>query len=257
MPRICLLLLPALLGGCSGEYIMTAPDIAGNAGENAPAVVRLQRREFWFHCPPAKDTAVMFRMGTGPLCGARTDNAGYAATAMDLPKLPGRYEIGISLQDTLGDTAEDKILAYVFNPNKPIVVVDYDSLPIMGGDSLAAAAALNRVSQDAQVLYVSEKDGENASVARKRLAVVGFPEGPVLPYTKSRWQSLSGAKSSPKALELLRQRFKNLSCGIAGDGDSAEAFHQVGLKILAVKDAGAKKRATQFFNSWQELSLPK
>jgi hypothetical protein len=257
MRRICLWLLPALLGGCSGEYLMTAPDIAGNAGETAPAVVRLQRREFWRYCPPAKEIPVQFRMTNGPLCAARTDEAGYAGMSMTLPKLPGRYEIAISLQDPLGDTAEDKIVAYVLNPNKPIVVVDYDSLPIVGGDALAAAAALTHVAQDAQILYLSEKDGQNASVARQRLTLVGFPEGAVLPYAKSHWQPPYAAKSSPKALESLRQRFKNITYAIAADEDSAEAFYQVGLKILAVKDPAAKKHAAQFFTTWQELNLPK
>ncbi len=47
MLRTILVLAAAMLGGCSGEYIFTAPDAVVLACQDAPVVVRLQRREVW------------------------------------------------------------------------------------------------------------------------------------------------------------------------------------------------------------------
>ena len=78
-PRgLCLAAVLALVGGCSGEYLLTAPDVAALAGEPAPMVVRVQRREFWFHAPAQADAAVMFRLAGGRLQCAHTDKSGSA-----------------------------------------------------------------------------------------------------------------------------------------------------------------------------------
>ena len=71
-------LLAAGVCGCSGEYIMTAPEQVASAGGEAMLVMRLQRREFAFYTPPADKKPIRFQIGKGPLRGAYTDALGYA-----------------------------------------------------------------------------------------------------------------------------------------------------------------------------------
>ena len=99
--RILMTCLLAVGAGCSGEYILVAPDVAALPGGTAPVVLRLQRREFWFHAPPEEGAAVRYNLAGGAVRCARTDEAGYACVPVGVPSKPGRYRVGLHYQDEL------------------------------------------------------------------------------------------------------------------------------------------------------------
>ncbi len=258
MPRMSLLLVMSCVGGCGGEFILTATDAVGLPGERAAVVVRLQRREFWLHAPPLSDAAITFRRPEGGLVAARTHKDGYSAVAVELPRRPGRYPLELHHQDTQGDTVSSRTELYVLAPDRPIVAVDLDSLPFGRGSAPRAAAALRRIEERAQILYVTGHRSDPCSVVHQRLAKAGYPDAAVVSCARGRpWQGPAvWGDEEGIALAALRQRLPLLRWGIAADDDSAELFQQAGLFVLAVKDASARRAAHVFFPTWSELRLP-
>lgn len=253
MRRVVLSFMAALVGGCGGEFILTAPDAVGLPGEPAPVVVRLQRREFWFHAPPVGDAAITFRRDDGPVLAARTDSFGYAAIGVELPARPGRYQLRLHHQDSQADTVSGTAAMYVLAPNVPIAAVDLDSLPSGYRAAAEAAAALMRIRKRAQLIYLTQRHAGAPARAHQLLSEGGYPDSAVVAYTasESRWR-----KRRPGALDALRQRLPGLRWGVAGDDDPAEAFADAGLVVLGVADRSAREASNFFFADWALLRLP-
>ena len=263
MQRMGWLITMAIAGGCGGEFILVTPDVAAPAGSDVAVVVRLQRREFWRYAPALAESALTFQLADGPFRAARTDKAGYAAVALNLPDRVGRYDIAIHHQDTLGDTVSGTVSVYVLDPDRPAVLVDLDSLPTAGKHAPAAARALTRIAQDTQVVYGTHRHAAAPAQARGRLAKGRFPPGPVLSYaagdpwyTLSRWR-----KRQPGAADFIKARLPNLRWGIAAEDDEAEAFLRAGLTVvgvgpLAVERSDARKATFVRAKSWADVALP-
>jgi len=263
MRRMGWLIAATIAGGCGGEFILVTPDVAAPAGSDAAIVVRLQRREFWRHAPPLGESALTFQLADGPLRAARTDKAGYAAVALDLPDRIGRYDVAIHHQDTLGDTVSGTVSVYVLDPDRPAALVDLDSLPTAGKQAPAAARALTRIAQATQVVYGTHRHAATPAEARRVLAKAGFPPGPVLPYaagdpwyTVRRWRD-----PQPVAADFIKRRLPNLRWGIAAEDDEAEAFLRAGLTVVGVgafpvDRPDARKAAFVRAKSWADLTLP-
>ncbi|MDY7010755.1 MAG: hypothetical protein SVV80_08395 [Planctomycetota bacterium] len=254
MRRIILLLTTAILGGCSGEYILTAPDAAVLAGQDAPLVVRLQRRELWRYAPPQTGAAVTFQLGEGsPQC-ARTDEAGYAALSIKAPGQPGQYNVALYHQDINGDSAKGAAAIYVLAPDKPIAVVDTDSLPRSDKQVAQAVGAIVRIQLTAQVIYVTKKYSGRPARARELLTGHGYPDGPVVPYSGTRrwWKR---HRSGADAMEELHRRFPKLRWGITDDDDAAEAFANAGLKVLIIGREKVEIEDVERFGSWAEVKI--
>ena len=259
MRRAALVVLAALTGGCSGEFILTAPDAMGLPEKTAPVVVRLQRREFWFHAPPVRDAAILLRQAGRELKAARTDKAGYAAVGIELPDRPGTYQLQLHHQDARGDTVTGAVAVYVLSADAPIALVDLDSLPAGGHSAGEAAAALLRIQKRAQIVYVTREYADAPSEAHDRLRRGGYPDSAVAPYSGARrWYARWGSRDKAQggALAMLRQRLPGLRWGVAANDDSAEAFRAAGLTVLGVKDRSARQASHEFFESWAELRLP-
>ena len=252
MRRITLTLAVLMLGGCSGEYILTAPDVAALPGRDAPVVVRLQRREVWRYAPPQGSAAITFRLGEGtPKC-ARTDKDGYTATSIKTPSEPGRYEITLYHQDINGDEVTSHAAIYVFDPDKPVAVVDADSLPRSGKLAGPASASLVRMQLSAQLIYVSRKYASRPARAHAMLDKYGYPDGPVVPYSgPKRWWKWR--QSDTGALDELQRRFPKLRWGITADADTAKAFAQAGLMVMFVGKDKIDDAAQ--FDSWADVKI--
>ena len=244
-----------MLGGCSGEYILTAPDAAVLAGQDAPVVVRLQRREVWRYAPPQTDAAVTFRLGEEPPQCARTDGAGYAALSIKASDRPGQYDVALYHQDINGDSVKGLAAIYVLATDRPIAVVDMDSLPRGDKEVAHAVGSLVRMQLTAHVIYVTEKYAGRPTLAHELLARYGYPDGPVVPYSRARrwrqWRRSGGTD----AMEELCRRFPKLRWGITADADAAEAFSNAGLKVLIAGKANAHIKDAERFASWADMKI--
>ena len=244
------------LAGCSGEYILTAADSVALPGEPAAVVVRLQRREFWFHCPPVRGAAITFRDQCGNLRCARTDKHGYAAVAIPAPESPGSYTVELHLQDSLGYTVSGRALIFVLDPGRPVVAVDADSLPAEVGPAQAAGKALARLARSAQVVYLSEALRGAPERARRRLSQMGCPSGPVIGWRHrpTLRRRLGGKSAGPGPLAMLKRRLPKLTCAVTANPAAAEALKRAGLKVCLV---GARRQldGVQQVASWAELAL--
>lgn len=254
MRRILLIMAAMIFGGCSGEYILTAPDVAVLSGKDAPIVVRLQRREVWLYAPPQEGSAIIFGRGDKVLRSARTDKAGYAAVSIEAPQGPGRHEFIMYHQDTQGQTAAGRVFIYVFDPDRPVAVVDIDSLPWEGPAADQAAGALVRLRQAAQLVYVSEAPVGSFSRAHELLEDIGYPDGPVIPYSRPRWWRLRRS-GDISALGELRLRLPKLQWGITADAGPAKAFSKAALKVLMVGKAKTRIKDVERFASWKDLKV--
>ena len=252
------LILTVFLGGCGAEFYLSTPDTAGVPGQTAPLVVRLARSELWQYAPPLKEAAIIFTLD-GQIKSAKTDPAGYSAVGFELPKKPGRYEIAIHHQDPRGDTVSGAMSAYVLSPDRPVVTVDLDSLPLGGWSTRDAVGAVKRLAASAQIVYISEQYAARPRTAHKWLDWAGYPDGPVLPYVKIRpkYDYRSWTKQPERrALIALRDNLPEFVWGVAAADDAAETFRKAGLKVMGVVDKSTRKYADQFFPSWAEVDLP-
>ena len=251
-----LLLAATLLAGCSGEYILAAPDVAGVPGDAAPVVVRLQRREFWFHAPPEEGIPVRFDLASQVQRAGRTDEDGYTGVAIRIPQTPGKYLIGLNVQDVKGDTAKGEALVYALDANAPILAVDLDALPQLGPAVNDAAHTLARLQSQAQIIYLTQGYARKPAKAHDVLSGAGYPEGPVLPWRKSSWWQRRrwwGGSAEGEALVDLKTRLPRLQWGLTDNSSAARTLTAAGVEPLVVgwKLAGGGKQ----FDSWNAVTL--
>ena len=262
-----IILLTLFLSGCSGEYILTAPDVVCPAGEKAALIFRLQRREFWKITPPKKNATVMVHLPDGTVRCALTDENGYAAVAFIVPSRCGVYQVRFYYQDVEGQELSAKGNVYSLSMDDRFVVVDMDSLPRNGPDLSSACLALKRLSRNAQLIYVSEKLGYTPATARGLLRIRGYPEGPVVYFNKiPRWYQYRLSRQgwrvravkptrTDDALTHLYNRLKKPTYAITADDLTARTFLNIGMKVIFVGRNGIGEAMT--VNSWEEVgNLP-
>lgn len=261
------ILLAVFLAGCSGEYILTVPDVVCPAGAQAELVFKLQRREFWRITPPQKDAAVIVQLPSGDSRCIRTDRNGYAAVAFVVPFKPGVYGVELYYQDDEGRSISAEGSVYSLLPDKPVVLVDLDCLPRGGRDLKSARAAIERLGQAVQLVYFSERVGSSCTVARRLLRMRGYPVGPVVFFKKyPRWYrryrfdpgwhaKWFKPRSTDSNIVSLRRRLKKLDWAITTDLSAAEALIQAGLKVVIIGKGKRMITEARRVNSWDDLDI--
>jgi len=249
-----IIVLAPLCGGCAGGYALSAPDCVAPGGGTVPVVVRLQHRELPFFTPPVKNTALRFRLAEGPLRAARTDTNGYAALNIPVPATPGVYPVNVALQDVEGEEASWDILAFVWDPRRPIVAVDMEAVVRRGVAVAEAGSAMTRLAQVANVLYLSDADVATFPELHRALEGAHLPDGPILVWGQAGWWQWPWWKGKNVAspLERLREVFPHLETGIAGSRMALEAFQEAKMKCVLVTPLGGYEDAS--ITSWAILA---
>ena len=264
-----LLLLPVLLGGCGGYYILSVPDQIGSTDGDIVPICRLQRQEVFLYFRPQEGASMRFRVFAtekaalhpvgdrhvaknllGQERAARTDELGYAAVALSMDEVPvdskpGLYTIKVSLQDPTGEEKQVIAPVYVWDANKPVIGVDITALPkAQDATSEIAQKALNLVAKSANILYLTREDKPSQAHQHQWLADNGYPDGPVRLWQRERWHLVrSGPLRLPRIvietrlvsqLADMRQTFTNLKTAIAGSDLAAKAFENAGIDYHAV-----------------------
>lgn len=239
------------LGGCSGKFILTAPDVVALPQQQTAMIVRLQRSEMGSYAPPCADVCVTVRMGEGQLQAARTDGAGYAVLYL-VGGQPGRYDLTIDHVDITGDRVLGKTNLYVLSAQTPIIAVDLDSLPRSGLAGADAAAALRRLEGKTQWLYVTQEFAQSPAQARRWMAAMNYPDGPVVPVRRWGMLQLGGVGQT---ISNLRNRLPELAYGLAADDVGTRTLQAAGLQVLYVGKAPPPLAVYGRYAFWRDLDL--
>lgn len=266
--RVLLLVLCAMVGGgCGGQYIMSIPDQLARPGGETTTVVRLQRNDFFVLAPPLKQAAMLFQIAGGPNRGAYTDNLGYAATTVPVPKEPGQYTMKVlHLDKVYGDEPAREGRVYVWDPNRPAIAVDMDCLPgMLLGSSKNAARALRRLAEGADLLYLTRRSVSHHAKDHETLRRAGYPAGPILAWQRQRWHIVrEGRFNLPRVvvesrlvsqLPELHRMFPKLATGVCDSALAARAYAAAGMKVVMVGGAPADAdTGTRRRSSWADLA---
>ena len=256
-------LLALMCTGCGGYYILTTPDQVAPLGEDAPVVVRVQLNDFLFLRTPAKDLPMRFRIRRGAERVARTDDLGYAGTLVPAPDSPGRYLMTVDLTDTEGEELSGLASVYVWDPAKPVVVVEVDCLPV-GGRGVSAVTALNNLAADgANIAYLTRRNPEEHYYVHDMLSVGGYPPGPVLMWRRQRYHIVRRSRFNVRIvvqarlvsqLTELRRIFPNMTAGICDSTLAAKAFVSAGLEAVITGHAKAPDTGQFRYATWEQLA---
>ena len=255
----------ALQGGCTGHYIVTVPDQVAPAGGECAAVVRLQRSEIAVVALPVKGALMRLRIDDGLERGAYTDKIGYAGTPLPAPNEPGRHTLHVAHMDPEGDEVFKDVPAYVWDPNRPVIAVDMDSLPRswQGKSAVAARDALQRLAEWGSVCYLTRRSVRHHPAAHRELDRGGYPDGPVLMWQRERWHIVRESRWRVRIvvesrlvsqLPGLRRMFPRLDMGITGSPLGAKAFSGAGMRVVVVGSAHAAGPNVIRCSSWADLA---
>jgi len=283
-------LLLVLVAGCGGEYILTVPDQLSSAGGDVTVVARLQRNDFFFLNLASVKAYLRFQIGDGIERSASTDKLGYSAVRVPMPDKPGRYDLAVRYQDDDGDEVAKTVGAYAWDPARPVIAVDMDPLPRRRakvtkgrkgwwtglarytvdlfprsepGDAPSARAALARLAEKANILYLTRRTVANHLQCRSELAQHGYPDGPVLMWRRQRWHLVPGRFKIPKVvvearlvsqLDELRKTFSRMWVGVSQSSLAGKAFVEAGMTAVIVGDARLDGDKVMRITTWKELA---
>lgn len=241
--RIGLALLLTMLTGCGGRYILTVPEQVGPTGGQAVVVARLQMEEFVNFPRAVKDVALRFRVEDGPQRGAYTDKIGYAAAMVPLPAKAGRYHVTVEHTDKDGREVGRFTPVYAWDAQTPVVAVDLDSIASPGGTKgTPAGQALDKISQHANILYLTQRPLREHANLRGRLKGGGFPDGPILLWQREYWHVAREGVLTKVVVEdrlisqlpSLKKQFPNFVMGITNSTSAVQTFLTAGIKPVYI-----------------------
>jgi len=242
------------LGGCEGEYILTVPDQIARIGETANVVIRVERYEVGSLRMDIEGAPIRLQVGDLTEHGAFTDemgftglltDAGYAGTAVEVPKKEGRYVLKVSLQDDLGDEAYAEAPLYVWPHDVSVTAVDLDALP-RAKDVAAVLAkdALDEIAKTSRLVYFTQNDVGDNPTTRGKITGCGYPEGPLFTWRRSYTHYVrTGKLRLPRRiiesrlvmhLGYLRKLFPGLKTGVCTTEAAAREFARVGIRPVIV-----------------------
>jgi hypothetical protein len=207
-----------------------------------------------------------------------------------MPKKPGRYDLAIRYQDDDGDEVAKTQGAYAWDPARPVIAVDMDPLPrrrakltqgrkgwwtgvvkysidllprAAPADAPSARAALARLAEKANILYLTRRAVVNHLQCRSELSEHGYPDGPVLMWRRQRWHLVPGRFKIPKVvvetrlvsqLDELRKTFSNMWVGISKSSLAGKAFVEAGMTAVIVGGARLDGEKVMHVATWKELA---
>lgn len=248
MPRLILWwLMGALLvqAGCSGRYVFTLPDQVAPVGGETAAVLRLQRQEVGAWYMPARDALVRFQAENGPLRAAFTDKRGYAAASVPVGDTTGVFFLHVAHTNLRGDEYEAYVPTYVWDPDSYVTAVDVDALPMRHNQ--AQQKAMATLAAGSYIVYFTDEDVADHAELHEDLARAGYPEGPIIQWSREDWRIvrdtsgkiprlvLTNKVVSP--LDFLKKQFPNLQAGVAGSRIGRRSFGGGGLKLVTLEQA--------------------
>lgn len=250
---LCLLICVSVLTGCGGQYILSACDQLAPIGQEAAVVVRLQRNDFFVLSPAVAGALMRMRIEDRPERGAYTDKLGYAGTTVRAPSAPGKYRVFISHTDIEGDEVSAVAAVYVWDPAKPVMAVDLESIPIRpSAAEPGAKAALLEISRRANIIYFTRRSVAEHEQAHAALKTAGYPDGPILLWQRKHWHIVRGGKYKfPRIvvesrlvsqLRRLRKVFPMLQVGFCDSQLAADAFLAEGMTCVVIGKAKVKAR---------------
>jgi hypothetical protein len=252
-----------LLSGCGGQFILIAPDPIAPAGQEAPMVVRLQRRDLFFVPAAVKDTCIRFQLPESRQA-AITDRDGYAGVSLQAPQRPGIFPLKVAAQAREGEEILQQSRFYVWARDQTAIAVDLDGLPGYGSaEALEARSALVRLAARANLVYLTQRAVTEHPKAHAFLARCGYPDGPIVVWESKRWQMVNrGGLPVPEILwegrmvsqlPLLRDQFPGLNVGICTGGKAAAGFNAANLRAIVVGDAAVKGDQVKSCRRWSDL----
>ncbi len=279
---MCLALLSAGFActGCGGYYVLTVPDQVAPADGKAVATLRLQRNDFlvlilpekgrpmrFSILPPSADTAGRTRT---PEKSARTDADGYAGVTFSMPAppvsgKPGTYTLCVDLQDRRGEKLHARARLFVWDPQREVVAVEMDALPMVGAAAEEAAAALRRLHAEANIVYLTNVSLRDREPQHRNLVESGYPDGPILLWEYRRWHvKRVGRFNMPVVtfkphfagrLESVQKQFPRFKTGICTTRNAERAFLESGLKAVVVGIAATGAEDVTGCPNWSRLDF--
>ena len=229
-------------------------------------VVRLQRNDFFVLNFPVKGALIRFGIPDGSERAAYTDKLGYAGTTMTAPTKPGRYTVRIDHMDSEGQEVSGVAPLFVWDPARPVVAVDIDSLPsVVSEDAVGARGALKRLTALANIVYLTREPIRKHYRMHCRLTVDGYPDGAVMRWTRQRWRiETQGRYKMPNVivesrlisqLSEVRRTFPKLSVGICTSDLAAKAFADAQMHAVIIGDKAVNVPSLTRRESWEELAI--
>ena len=268
---ILLLWMLSLSSGCGGYYILTVPDQLARAGGDVVPVGRLQRNDFFFFAFGCEAAAMRFQVvDEGKLVGNEevsfTDKKGFAAVSLPVSKTPGVYATCVTVQDsTQGEEVRKVVPLFVWDPRKPVVVVDADAIPRgMLSEFDEASVALRKIAMTANIIYLTRKSKPTQQAGHDRLEAGNYPVGPILLWQRQRWrwERKSGSRFTKIVIESrmesqltkLRAEFPQLKVGICKGRLAAKAFVQAGMKCVVIGNNSVTGSTLTHYDSWAQIA---
>ena len=257
-----LVLLCVVSSGCGGYYTLAAGQHVGATGQETPVVVRLQGNDFFFLNLGVKGAAMRMRVGDGPERVAYSDKLGYAGTTVFAPNKPGEYPLYIDHLDREGDEIRGETSLFVWDPAKPVIAIDGDSLPTGESEqTAAAAAAITSLAETANVIYLTRQSIHRHPELSGTFHDSLYPEGPVLLWRRQRWHIVREGRFPKIVVESrlvsqlseLRQMFANFRAGVCTTELAARAFEDAGMQAVLIGRPPDGQSGRVYRDSWLEL----
>lgn len=229
----CGALLPIACGACN-PYHLTVEDVLTPIGQEVDLVGKLELRGIVVLNRGLDDRELFFTLAGQEVGTDETNDEGYAHVEVR-PEQPGRHLLEVRYHPELDWRATADAWVYVWQENRPIIVVDIDhtvadpsQLSLLRGEDHSkplphAADVVSELARSANVVYLTARPREFAPQTRAWLDRHGFPHGPLFTWDADRYE-FSSRSYKAKRLDALKDDFEYVGVGIGNVEGDYEAY---------------------------------
>lgn len=216
-------------------------DITGKPGTKCKLRCRLQTSNLLGF--DIAGIEIQFSLQNEIIGSAVTDRYGVAKIEYTFTDY-GLFEIGLNIRQGKYAKNSGKIVAGIFNNEKPILICDIDHtlcktnlfyfflnldkrILAIPGSSLS----LNRIKDKYHIIYVTHRDDAFICKTKYWLDLRGFPAGPVFFWNYGR-APFSNEKYKEAIVGNLKKQFENIVVGIGDKLGDAFAYHTNGIRAV-------------------------